>query len=150
MEARAVTVNTRETAGASLLSERLADANLDPQLMLEVKALERIALWRSLQVSSNGKSPRHWTVERWMAVLTFAMAVIGTVFVFGSDWQGVKRDVAGVKEDVNSIRVDLVSMRAVQTDGQFKLDALKTQIGTLERDAERAPRPIATPQFGRP
>jgi hypothetical protein len=119
-----------------------AMAEDDPQLLAELRALERIALGRSVAIAANGRFP-HWSPERWFAVLTFCMALFGTLFLLGGDWQSVKHDMTAMK-------VDMDQVKASQLENQQKLDALKAQIETIEKaDEWYRTHPRAPAQFGR-
>lgn len=107
------------------VSERAAAALLpsDAQLIAEIRALERIALGRSLKVAANGKFP-HWTLERYLAVIAFLFVVIGGIWFGGGEWRYVKDNIATFTH-----RFDLLTQDVA---------AVKMKIETIERqDAER-------------
>lgn len=125
-----------EASVVSSVSERVAAEHaIDPQLLSEIHALERMALGRALAVATNGKFP-HWTVERWLSVLTFVGGVVVSIFFFGGEWTHVKQDVQRSTADIAAIGIDISAIRKQQTESEQKLDALKQQIETIEMTDE--------------
>lgn len=141
-------------------SDELAAHGAPEHLVEEAKALERIALRRSLQVNSNGRHPKEWTLERWLLVTMTCFSAVGTIigfaFLFGGNWTSAKSDIEAGKNAVVAIgrKVDLLQTQLdavsnTQIQGQYKLDNLKLQVDLLQRDGPRIQVGAASPQFGR-
>ena len=94
-------------SGERPLSERIGDM-LAPDSLSELKALERIALSRTVNIAANGKSPKHWSMDRWIAVTsaigTVIMATIVAVFAAGGEWQALKSGLSQLRMSFDQFR----------------------------------------------
>jgi hypothetical protein len=117
----------------SPVSDRLAELVDDRDLLAEVRAVERLALGRSVAITTNGKFPWGWSFERWVAVATFVSVVFGWLFFAGGEWKGVKQDVSSMKTDVAALKTN-------QDETQRMLNVLRIEIERMRVEAERVER----------
>jgi hypothetical protein len=117
---------------ASLVSDRLT-GQIDPGQLAELKALEKLALGRSVQIAANGRHPKDWTFERWVAVGTTITLISGWLFFAGGEWKGVKSDIDAVRADMAGV-MDGIKRDRIET--QQKLDALRVEMERIERADE--------------
>lgn len=114
------------------VSERVAaHAPMDPDLLAQIRALERLALDRTVQVATNGKFP-HWTVERWMTVLTFITVIFGWFFFVGGQWGTVKSDISELKRAAVVLQENQGEMRGRQIAIGNQLDALAEEAARVQ------------------
>lgn len=129
------------------IAERVAAALSveDDELMGEVRALERIALGRSLKVAANGKFP-HWTLERWMAVIAFIGGIVMAISFWGGEWRYVKDSISAFNGRFDALTQDVgaVKSKIEQIEQQ---DARRRQL--VIDEATTPPRRPGVPQFGR-
>lgn len=127
------------------VSERAAAALLpsDQQLIAEIRALERIALGRSLKVAANGRFP-HWSLERWLAVISFLIFVIGGIWFGGGEWRYVKDNIAIFGHRFDHLTADIAAVKskieAIERQDAERRDAAARRAG---QEPERVP-----PSFG--
>jgi hypothetical protein len=95
------------------LFERVREAIVidDPQLLRDVAWAERALLNRVMHVGTNGRAPWDWSLERWMAVLTFVFGVCGGLMFVGQ-WKG------GIEKDVNEIKSAISALTRTVTEQQ--------------------------------
>ena len=79
----------------------------------------------------------NWTVDRWISVLGFAIVIISGIFVAGSRYSTIERDIAELKVTVNSNRL------AASHDS----DQVKQELQTLTRQVRAL---MVTPVTTRP
>lgn len=131
---------------------KAAHPDIDPELLVLVAGAERLASAKSVYAAGNGKWPR-WSVERWLAVLSFTFTatatVIGAVFFLGGRYHEIETSVNQAAQDIAAVRVEIREVRHVQAEGQRKVDALKVQIETIEMtDEYYRTHPRRAPVFG--
>lgn len=124
---------------------RVAITEEDPVLIRELEMLERIASAGVAHVAANGRWP-HWPVDRWISVLGFSGVILGGLFVAGSKWSNVERDVAEVKAAVADLNSTVDYNRSTQAQ---ELRDLATQLRTVISAVTPVdtPRRRATPTF---
>jgi hypothetical protein len=118
---------------------------LNAEQLRYVLSLRRIASDRMVRVSSNGKFPFGWALERWMTVLTFVAVVIGGIWFGGGEWRGVKLMIEDHGRDLEQL---VVKMNSVS----LHLNQLQNQVDDFRdpplNQLAPAPPPV-TPTFSR-
>jgi hypothetical protein len=94
-----------------------------------IARLEQLASAKTMAVATNGRFP-YWSLERWLLVLNLVAVCIGGIWFAGSQWSGVKRDVAETKQNIQQLQDSARDDRAA-TDR--KLEDLKQQIAKQGR-----------------
>lgn len=112
------------------LSAHLArTGGLTGEDLRHIANLERIAFAKTMAVTSNGKFP-HWSIERWMSVLTFTSVLVGGIWFASTQWGDVKRGLDRVTADIESLRSSSAADR-VRAEENF--NALRKQIEAQRR-----------------
>lgn len=121
-----------EHGNATTLADRLS-GRIDAEEMAELRATQKLAFGRTVAVAANGKNPKDWTFERWVAVGTAISMVAGWLFFVGGEWKGVKSDIASIQADVSGV---MDGVKRDRQETQQKLDALKVEMERIERADE--------------
>lgn len=90
------------------LSERVqALDGAGSDLIREVQMLERTASGEIMHGAANGRSPKDWSVERWLLIIGFTGTLFYQVFGLGVTFTEIRRDVSIVQRDMTDVRDEL-------------------------------------------
>jgi hypothetical protein len=119
----------------------------DASLIRDIEGLERAASAGVAHAVVNNTHWRDWPLERWLAVLTFAMAltggIVGAIWMAGGEWAQIQRAVAIVPVLV-----------AGQAETKAELHRIGTAVGQIQDTQQRSlsvvleatPRPASRPR----
>lgn len=127
-----------------------------------VQKLRQAAGEGAVAIITNGRSPRHWSVERWLLVIgAVAGAIAASVqvtFMLGGEYRAGKdtiaslsRNVAVLTEAVDALTPQLLEMRLEQRGVVRQIELLESFHGLTPRTAAQSPAQSerASPAFPR-
>lgn len=111
--------------------------DIDPDILQEIKAVERMAYSKTIQVSTNTSFPRGWSFERWMAVGMLASTVVTWVFVVGSRYEKIQSEIVGLKNSVLTVQTDLGVIHTDLTNLGYRVDMSAQRVEALTDSSQR-------------